>query len=116
MYCAKMRQGSTPRETWTPMSRWSGVPTSFGPIAVADADGGAFVSAARVERARDLPLLVEDVPALLDAARDEHVPVDGEQVLAVEPGLLHFLERAYGLCFTYGHKGVSRRPLGRPPL
>ena len=35
MYCAKMRQGSTPRVTWTPMSRWSGVPTSSWPIAVA---------------------------------------------------------------------------------
>ena len=35
MYCAKIRHGSTPRVTWTPMSRWSGVPTSFGPIAVA---------------------------------------------------------------------------------
>ena len=35
MYCAKIRQGSTPRVTWTPMSRWSGVPTSSGPIAVA---------------------------------------------------------------------------------
>ena len=35
MYCAKIRQGSTPRVTWTPMSRCSGVPTSFSPIAVA---------------------------------------------------------------------------------
>ena len=35
MYWAKTRQGSMPRVTWTPMSRWSGVPTSFGPIAVA---------------------------------------------------------------------------------
>ena len=35
MNCAKIRHGSTPRVTWTPMSRWSGVPTSFGPIAVA---------------------------------------------------------------------------------
>ena len=35
MYCAKIRQGSTPRVTCTPMSRWSGVPTSSGPIAVA---------------------------------------------------------------------------------
>src|SRR5712691_4506579 len=35
MYCAKIRHGSTPRTTWTPMSRCSGVPTSSGPIAVA---------------------------------------------------------------------------------
>ena len=35
MYWAKIRQGSTPRVTWTPMSRWSGEPTSSGPIAVA---------------------------------------------------------------------------------
>ena len=35
MYWAKMRQGSSPRVMWTPMSRWSGVPTSFAPIAVA---------------------------------------------------------------------------------
>jgi hypothetical protein len=35
MYWAKIRHGSTPRVTWTPMSRWSGVPTSFVPIAVA---------------------------------------------------------------------------------
>jgi hypothetical protein len=35
MYWAKIRHGSTPRTTCTPMSRWSGVPTSSGPIAVA---------------------------------------------------------------------------------
>jgi hypothetical protein len=34
MNWAKMRQGSTPRTMCTPMSRWSGVPTSSGPIAV----------------------------------------------------------------------------------
>ena len=104
MYCAKIRHGSTPRVMWTPMSRWSGVPTSFGPIAVADADRGGLVPAARVERARDLALLVEDVPALLDPARDQHVAVDAEQVLAVEARLLHLLQRAYGLGFTYGHQ------------
>ena len=31
-----------------------------------DADGGGLVAAAGVEATRDLPLLVEDVPALLD--------------------------------------------------
>jgi hypothetical protein len=35
MYWAKMRQGSVPRVTWTPMSRWIGVPTSIACIAVA---------------------------------------------------------------------------------
>jgi len=35
MYSAKMRHGSTPRVMWTPMSRWSGVPTSSCFIAVA---------------------------------------------------------------------------------
>ena len=80
-----------------------------------DADGGALVSAARVEGARDLPLLVEDVAALLDATRDEHAAVDREEVLAVEPDLLHLLERAHGLGFTYGHAVVSRvRWVGGP--
>ena len=40
-----------------------------------DADGGRLVAAPRVERARDLPLLVEDVAALLDPARHQHVAV-----------------------------------------
>ena len=48
------------------------------------ADRGGLVPAAGVERARDLPLLVEDVAALLDAARHEHVAVDAEEILAVE--------------------------------
>ena len=59
-----------------------------------DADGGTLVAAARVERARDLPLPVEDVPAFLDPARDEQVAVDLEQVLTVEAPLLHLLQRA----------------------
>ena len=59
-----------------------------------DADGGGLVAAARVERAGDLALPVEDVPALLDPARDQHVAVDAEQVLAVEAGLLDLLQRA----------------------
>ena len=41
-----------------------------------DPDGRGLVPAARVERAGDLALAVEDVPALLDAARDQHVAVD----------------------------------------
>ena len=40
-----------------------------------DADRRALVASARVERPRDLPLLVEDVAALLDPAGDEHVAV-----------------------------------------
>ena len=107
MYWAKTRHGSTPRVTWTPMSRCSGVPTSFGPIAVATPDRRALVSSPGVERAGDLPLLVEDVAALLDAARDQHVAVDPEEVLAVEPCVLHLLERAHGLGFTYGHAAIS---------
>ena len=51
------------------------------------ADRGGLVPAARVERAGNLALLVEDVAALLDAARDEHVAVDAEEILAVEARL-----------------------------
>ena len=69
----------------------------------ADSDGGRLVAAAGVEGARDLPLLVEDVAALLDPARREHVPVEAEQVLAVQPDLLHFLEGAERLRFPYCH-------------
>ena len=58
-----------------------------------------LVAAARVEGARDLPLLVEDVPALLDPARDQHVAVDAEQVLAVEPRLADLAQRADRLGF-----------------
>ena len=49
-----------------------------------DADGRGLVPAARVEASGDLPLLVEDVAALLDRAREQHVAVDAEEVLAVE--------------------------------
>ena len=34
------------------------------------------------------------------------LPVHREEVLAVEAGLLHLLERADGLGFTYGHAGA----------
>jgi hypothetical protein len=40
------------------------------------------------------------VPALLDAARHHHVPVDAEQILTVEARLAHLLERADGLGFS----------------
>ena len=55
-----------------------------GPHRRRDADRGALVAPARVERPGDLALPVEDVPALLDAARDQQIPVDAEQILAVE--------------------------------
>jgi hypothetical protein len=73
----------------------------------ADADGCGLVPASRVERPGDLPLLVEDVPPLLDPAGDEHLAVDREQVLAVEACLLHLLERAQRLGFAYGHAAHS---------
>ena len=62
-------------------------------IAVATPTAGALVAAAGVEAAGDLALAVEDVPALLDPARDQHVAVDLEEVLAVEVGLLDVLGR-----------------------
>jgi hypothetical protein len=40
------------------------------------------------------------VAALLDAARDEHVPVRAEQVLAIETRLAHLVERADRLRFS----------------
>ena len=68
-----------------------------------DRDRGALVAPAGVERARDLALLVQDVPALLDAARDQEVAVDGEEILAIEACLHHLLERADRLRFPYRH-------------
>jgi hypothetical protein len=60
-----------------------------------DADRGCLVAAARVERAGDLSLAIEDVAALLDPAGDEHVAVDAEQILAVESRLAHLVERPH---------------------
>src|SRR5205823_14713045 len=80
-----------------------------------DADRSRLVAASRVEGAGDLALLVEDVAALLDSARDQHVPVDAEEVLAVETCLLDLLQRAYGLCFTADrHRGrtLASGPFG----
>ncbi len=65
-----------------------------------DGDRGGLVSATRVEAAGDLPLLVEDVAALLDAARDEQVAEDGEQTFAVETGFPDLVERADRLGLT----------------
>ena len=56
-----------------------------------DADRRRLVAAAGVEAAGDLALAVEDVAALLDPARDQHVAVDLEEILAVEVGLLDVL-------------------------
>src|SRR5262249_41289174 len=69
-----------------------------------DPDRRRFVAAPGVEGARNLALFVEDVAALLDAACDQHVPVDAEQVLAVEPRLLDLTQRAERLCFTDRHR------------
>jgi hypothetical protein len=70
-----------------------------GPHRGRNADRRRLVAAARVERAGDLALLVQDVPALLDPARQQHVPIHAEQVLAVEADFLHFLKRADRLRF-----------------
>jgi hypothetical protein len=73
-----------------------------------DADGRGLVPAPRVERARDLSLLVEDVAALLDPARDHHVPVDPEQVLAIESRFADLVQRADGLGFPGdGHRAET---------
>ena len=77
-----------------------------------DTDRGCLVAAARVERARDLALLVEDVAALLDRAGDQHVAVDAEEVLAVEAGVLHLLERADGLRFPDCHSSPGLAVVG----
>ena len=76
-----------------------------------DAHRSGLVPAARVEGAGDLALPVEDVAALLDAARDEHLAVHAEQVLVVEARLLDFFERAYGLGFARNrHRGRTLAP------
>ena len=72
-----------------------------------DADGRGLVAPARVERAGDLALPVEDVAALLDAARDQEVAVDAEQILAVESCVPNLAERADGLRFSDCHRPVN---------
>jgi hypothetical protein len=64
------------------------------------ADGCRLVAATGVERARDLSLLVEDVPSLLDPPRDQHVPIHPEHVLAVKTGFADLGERADRLGFA----------------
>jgi hypothetical protein len=74
-----------------------------------DADRGGLVAAARVERAGDLALLVEGVAALLDRARDEHVAVRAEKILAVETRLADLAERVDRLGFARNrHRKTSR--------
>src|SRR4029079_16633022 len=75
-----------------------------------------------VEASGDLPLLVEDVAALLDPAGKDHVTVDAEEVLAVEARLLALRQRADWLCFPgNGHAGsncsrsLSLKVWARPP-
>jgi hypothetical protein len=75
-----------------------------------DADRRALVAATRVERPGDLPLLVEDVTALLDPARGQHVAVDAEQVLAVEASFLHLLQRLDRLGLANCHLGSLPLP------
>jgi hypothetical protein len=65
-----------------------------------DSDRRRLVPAAGVERAGDLALLVEDVAALLDAARDQHVAVDRQQVLAVETCFADLVQGADRLGFA----------------
>src|SRR5919197_3698860 len=81
-----------------------------------DADRRGLVPAPCVERAGDLPLAVEDVAALLDPAREDHVAVDAEQVLAVEARLPHLFERADGLGFPGDrHRGRTLTTRSRAP-
>ena len=90
----KIRHGSTPRLCGRPCRGAAACRRRPAPIAVATPTARGLVAASRVERAGNLALAVEDVAALLDPARDEHVAVDAEQVLAVESSLSHLLERA----------------------
>ena len=64
-----------------------------GPHRGRDADRRALVAASGVEAARDLPLAVEDVAALLDPAGHEHVAVDLEEILPVEVRILDVRSR-----------------------
>src|SRR4029078_9044396 len=71
------------------------------------AHGGGLVPAPGVERSGDLPLLVQDVPALLDRTGDEHVAVHPEEVLAVAPRLLPLLQGLARLGLAYCHVDTS---------
>ena len=69
--------GRTPRTTCTPMLRCSGEATSSSPIARGDADRRGLVAAAGVVAAGQPARLEQQVAALLDRARGQHVAVDG---------------------------------------
>jgi hypothetical protein len=78
-----------------------------GPHGRRDTHRGRLVPAPRVEAPGDLPLAVENVAALLDAAGEEHVAIDAEQVLAVEARLAHLLQRADRLGFARNRHALS---------
>src|SRR5438046_8184562 len=78
-------------------------------------DRRSLVAAAGVERAGDLALAVEDVAALLDAARRDHVAVDPEQVLPVEAPLLRLPQSAAGLGHSCGRHCHRHLYLQWPP-
>jgi hypothetical protein len=71
-----------------------------------NAHGGSLVPAPGVEGSGDLPLLVEDVPALLDRTGDQHVAVHPQQVLAVEARFLHLFQRLDRLGLANCHVGT----------
>ena len=75
---------------------------------------GSLVPAPRVEGAGDLALLVEDVAALLDPARDQHVPVDREQILTVETRFADLAQGADRLCFA-GNSHATRPRMSEMP-
>src|SRR4051795_8023767 len=77
-----------------------------------DADRRALVAATRVERARNLALPIENVAALLDAARQHHAAVDAEQVLAVEARLADLFQRAEWLGFPGDRHGGATLTIG----
>src|SRR5205814_698765 len=81
-----------------------------------DAHRRGLVPASGVERAGDLALPVEDVAALLDPARDQHVAVDAEEVLAVEARLLDLRDRADGLGLSRYRHAPTPGSEGRPQL
>ena len=66
------------------------------------ADRGGLVAAPGVERAGDLPLLVERVPGLLQSPRDEHGAVETNQRVAREAEVVHRATLAHrlGACST----------------
>ena len=108
MYWAKIRHGSVPRATCTPMSRCVGAPMSSMPIAKPTPTAARLVAAPGVEGAGDLPLAEQHVPALLDSPGHEHEPIQLDEVDAVEATPARFSERADGCGFPGNrHSGCS---------